>query len=252
MVVRSEPVESPLCPVDDWCWANGKGDALARLVPSDVALAMVDPTNVEPLHAAEEEAVSQATWKRRQDFRAGRAAARSALSRLGVLGVAIPRGTDGLPRWPDGFVGSISHCPGWGGAAVARLSDIAAIGLDIEVRRRVHSRLLGTVCTPSERAWMSASGTTLEAATIVFSAKEAVYKCVYPVLRARLAFSDVEIVADLSSGDLSAILPAWLPSAWRQLGGRFAFSPAHVATSFWAYPTRLNEWALPKECNSGG
>ena len=239
-MVPSEPVELTFNPADDWCWSAAQSGALARLVPPEVALAMVDPSDVEPLHAAEEEAVSRATWKRRQDFHAGRAAARSALRQLGVFDVAIPRGTDGLPMWPDGFVGSISHCPGWGGAAVARLSDLAAIGLDLEVRRRVHSRLLAAVCTPRERAWMSATGTTVETATLVFSAKEAVYKCVYPVTRAPLAFADVEIMADLSSGDLAATLPARLPPDWRQLAGRFAFCTAHVATSFWAYPTGVD------------
>jgi len=239
-VVPLEPAQLPLSPVDDWCWPSARGDGLARLVPPEVALAMVDPTDAEPLYAAEEEAVSRATLKRRQDFRAGRAAARSALRQLGVADVGIPRGADGLPRWPDGFVGSISHCPGRGGAAVARVTEVAAVGLDIEVRRRVHSRLVAAVSTPRERAWMSASGTTLEAATLVFSAKEAVYKCVYPVMRARLAFADVEIVADLSSGDLAATLPAQLPPAWRRLAGRFAFFTAHVATSFWVYPTAVD------------
>ena len=79
---------------------------------------------------------------------------------------------------------------------------------------------------------MEATGTTLETATLIFSAKEAVYKCVYPATRARLAFADVEIVVDLHSGDLVATLPARLPPEWRRLTGRFAFCKAHVATSF--------------------
>ena len=247
-MVPSEPVERPFTTADDsFTTADGQfaiaaerfspnceSPALEGLVPFEAALVMVDPTDVEPLHAVEEEAVSRATWKRRQDFRAGRAAARSALRRFGVLDVAIPRGPDRLPRWPDGFVGSISHCPGWCGAVAARRDVLSAIGLDIEVRRRVHSRLLATVCTPSEQAWMEATGTTLETATLIFSAKEAVYKCVYPATRARLAFADVEIVVDLHSGDLVATLPARLPPEWRRLTGRFAFCKAHVATSFWA------------------
>jgi 4'-phosphopantetheinyl transferase EntD len=234
-VVPSEPVEVPFPIADETCWPQPGSTALAALVPPEVALVMVDPRAVEPLHAAEEEAVAQATWKRRQDFRAGRAAARSALGRFGIFDVAIPRGQERLPMWPAGFVGSISHCPGWCGAAVARQSDLAAIGLDIEVRRRVHSRLFAAVCTPSERAWMEATGTSLETATLVFSAKEAVYKCVHSALRSPLGFADVEIVVDLSSGELVATLPARLPPEWRELKGRFAFSAAHVVTSFWAY-----------------
>jgi 4'-phosphopantetheinyl transferase EntD len=236
-VAAPEPVEaafSNATDADQWCLPGSQGWALAALVPAGVALVMVDPRDVEPLHAAEEEAVSQATWKRRQDFRAGRAAARAALRRFGLLDVTIPRGTDRLPMWPAGFVGSISHCPGWGGAAVARRSDLAAIGLDIEVRGRVHSRLLATVCTPAEQAWMAGTGTSLETATLVFSAKEAVYKCVHPATKTRLAFADVEIAVDLSSGQLAATLPARLPPEWRQLSGRFAFCAAHVVTSFWA------------------
>jgi 4'-phosphopantetheinyl transferase EntD len=215
------------------CRARSSSATLATLVPPEVALAMVDPEDVEPLHAAEEGAVSQASWKRRQDFRAGRAAARSALKRFGVLDVAIPRGADRLPMWPPGFVGSISHCPGWCGAAVARRRDLTAIGLDIEVRRRVHGGLIAAICTTTEQAWMSGTGTSLETPTLVFSAKEAVYKCVHPATGARLAFADVEIVVDLSARELAATLPAWLPPEWRQLTGRFAFSTGHVVTSFW-------------------
>lgn len=208
---------------------------LAQLLPAEVALEVIDPSTVETvgaLHVEEETAVARATEKRRQEFRAGRAAARAALGRFGVVGATIPRGADRLPIWPDGFVGSISHCPGWCAAAVARRHDLAAIGLDIEVRRRVRRELHTTLCTPAELAWMAIGDGGVETATLLFSAKEAVYKCVYPTTRARLAFTDVEVAVDLRSGGLEAFLPDRLPSVWRRLAGRFALEPGHVITAF--------------------
>jgi 4'-phosphopantetheinyl transferase EntD len=56
--------------------------------------------------------VARATEKRRREFTAGRECARAALAGLGLAAVPILRGYRGAPQWPDGVVGSITHCPG--------------------------------------------------------------------------------------------------------------------------------------------
>jgi 4'-phosphopantetheinyl transferase EntD len=231
----AHPFGASPTPIDQLLHGVSPSPALAQLLPAGVALEVIDPSlfeTVDTLHVEEETAVTAATEKRRQEFRVGRAAARAALGRFGVVGATIPRGADRLPIWPDGFVGSISHCPGWCAAAVARRRDFAAIGLDVEVRRRVRPELHTTLCTPTELAWMAIGDRGAETATLLFGAKEAVYKCVYPMTRARLAFTDVEVAVDLPSGALEAFLPDRLPSAWRRLAGRFALEPGHVISVF--------------------
>lgn len=210
--------------------AVGPGAGRSELFPPVVALAEADPATAAALAACEEPAVRGASPQRRQEFRAGRAAARAALAALGAPGVVLPRGKSRWPAWPVGFVGSISHCPGLCVAAVARSADCRAIGLDAEVRRRVGCRLHERVCTPREAAWMEAEGHADETATLLFSAKEATYKCLNPLTGVRLGFADVELTVDLDAGTFLAVVSADIPDDLSRLSGRFAFEEHHVLT----------------------
>ena len=89
--------------------------------------------------------------KRRQEFRAGRCCARRALAELGVEACAIPSGPDRAPDWPDGIVGSISHCEDHAVAVVARQDACRGIGVDLEARDRVGADVWSQIATGSER-----------------------------------------------------------------------------------------------------
>lgn len=203
----------------------------AELFPAGVALAESDPATAEALDACEEPAVHGASVARKEEFRAGRAAARAALGTLGAPGAVLPRGKGRWPAWPAGFVGSISHCPGLCVAAVARSADFRALGLDVEVRRRVRARLYERVCTPAEVAWMAAGGHAEETATLLFSAKEATYKSLNPLTGVHLGFGDVEVTVDLDAGTFLATVSADIPEALSRLPGRFSFEDGHVLTA---------------------
>src|SRR5699024_2591462 len=71
------------------------------------------------LFPAEAEAIGNALPKRRAEFTAGRWCARQALTELGLPPTPVERGDHGSPCWPDGVVGSITHCDGYRPAAVA-------------------------------------------------------------------------------------------------------------------------------------
>lgn len=201
----------------------------SELFPPSVALAEADTGTLGPPNPVEEQEVRGASPRRQEEFRAGRAAARAALAALGRPGVVLPR-VGRRPLWPSGFVGSISHCPGLCVAAAALERDFRAVGLDVEVRRRVRAHLHDKVCTPVERAWMTAGGHGEETATLLFSAKEATYKCLNPLTGARLAFRDVEVTVDLDSGTFVATVSAAVPSGLSRLLGRFAFEENHLLT----------------------
>src|SRR5450631_452976 len=83
---------------------------LASLFKDSVSTACGDPTRAQSALFPEEEAlVSDASPSRRLEFLEGRACAHAALRRLGYDEAPILRGKARQPRWPSGFVGSISH-----------------------------------------------------------------------------------------------------------------------------------------------
>jgi 4'-phosphopantetheinyl transferase EntD len=126
-------------------------------------------------------------------FALGRAAARDALRQLGVDAVAIGRGTGGEPLWPAGVVGAISHSRDLAVAVAARRADYVGLGLDVEeLARGLPVRAARLVCRPSEMAWIE-EGSATERLTMLFSAKEAIFKALYPIERVWLDFADADL-----------------------------------------------------------
>lgn len=143
----------------------------------------------------EEEAVlgPNVTARRRFYFALGRAAARDALADLGVAPIAIRRGPAGEPVWPDGVVGAITHTGDLAVAIVGWQTDYAGLGVDLErLSPGLSARAARLVCTPAERAWIGEEVQT-HRGTMLFSAKEAVFKALFPIERIWLGFSDAEL-----------------------------------------------------------
>ena len=136
----------------------------------------------------------RAAERRRRLFALGRAAARDALAELGIAAVAIGRGAAGEPLWPPGIVGAISHNAAVAVAVVGRRTDYLGLGVDVEERGRgLSERAMRMVCRPSEAAWVDDGGFRSERLLMLFSAKEAVFKAVFPVERVWLGFGDAEL-----------------------------------------------------------
>jgi enterobactin synthetase component D len=135
--------------------------------------------------------------RRRSEFAQGRACLHGLLEEMGE-NKKVGSAEDRSPVWPDGFVGSLSHSDVWIWGCVARQSDLLSIGIDTE---RVASSTLrqdvqDTVATDSEWSLVRQSGLTPEEAfTLVFSAKEAFYKCWHPLVKTYFDFFDVQVVA---------------------------------------------------------
>jgi len=133
--------------------------------------------------------------KRLADFSSGRYCAMQALEQLGIEDAVIPICEDRAPIWPEGIVGSISHCDSLTGAIVAKSSDHVSIGLDIEEIGRVTPDLWDLVFTEKERKYLfglSKSEIELKS-TAIFSIKESFYKFQYPLTKTFLDFLDVEV-----------------------------------------------------------
>ena len=170
--------------------------------------------------------------RRRTDFAIGRAAAHRALGALGLAAAVVGRGERGDPLWPAGVVGSITHASGVAVAAVAARQHTAGIGVDLEVVDPSRlSSIASYVCLPDELTWVDGSLVRL---TMLFSAKEAVYKALYPTIQAILEFTDVRL-AWLSPAAFEATLlrPAGPYQAGLVIPGRCNTDDGRVFTGAW-------------------
>ena len=80
----------------------------------------------------EEPLIARSVAKRRNEFITVRHCARLALGELGFPPVPILKGDKGEPCWPDGVVGSLTHCAGYRGAVVGRGAAVRSVGVDAE------------------------------------------------------------------------------------------------------------------------
>ena len=146
-----------------------------------------------------EEAVhlAQAVPKRVREFAAGRLCARRALAEFGIVDCPIRVAGDRQPIWPEAMVGSITHTAGFCAAVAAERQYTHALGLDSEVAGDVIVELWPRICAPIEIEWVESLPAPQRpaAVTLIFSAKEAFYKCQYSVVGERLNFHDVSVEA---------------------------------------------------------
>ncbi len=169
---------------------------IEALFPPGVAAAELRlPGDASLLDPAEAVFVARAIPKRVGEFTAGRLCARSALARFGIERFALRAGVDRQPIWPEGIVGSITHTAGFCAAVAGPRAEFAALGLDTERAASVEPKLWRSILIAAEIDWIESlpSATQASAATLVFSAKEAFYKCQYPCTGERLSFHDVEV-----------------------------------------------------------
>jgi enterobactin synthetase component D len=152
-------------------------------------------TELIPLPAA----LADAIPKRQVQFRAGRYCAMKAMEALGpsYAGRSVARAASGAPLWPDGLVGSITHTDDFASAAVALRADAAALGIDTErIMTEPRARNVGRmIAWPSELGHARSAGLSrLEGMTLVFSAKESIFKCLHGLVGCYFDFHDVRIV----------------------------------------------------------
>jgi 4'-phosphopantetheinyl transferase EntD len=208
----------------------------------------------EELFQGEIELLRGAVASRRREFAAGRAAARQALGDFGLPPGPILAHSDRSPHWPTDFVGSISHCANYCAAVVGQKSQIRGLGLDVEPDSPLPYEILNLVCRYDERINFSTlKGDPGAWAKLTFCAKEAFYKCYYPITGSFLDFLDVSVcftqVCENGSGTFSVILrdaskPAF-PNGFHLSGRWFA-----ARGLIFAGATLSDAKAVKSPCNS--
>src|SRR6478752_541227 len=169
---------------------------LAGVLPGVDSLAAAeiydDPPDLAPL-PEEEPLIAKSVAKRRNEFITVRHCAREALGDLGAQPVPILKGEQGEPCWPDGIVGSLTHCEGYRGAAVAKNDKVRSVGIDAEPHDMLPKGVLDAISLPVERTELRVMPGGLYWDRILFCAKEATYKAWFPVTRRWLGFEDAHI-----------------------------------------------------------
>lgn len=197
--------------------ADAGGDGfLGALLPEDVAVSelFTDPADLV-LFPEEARVVAGAVTARRREFTTVRHCARAALARIGVAPQPIlpvrgaPAWAARAPGWPEGVVGSMTHCDGYRAAAVARRTAVASVGVDAEPNLPVPEGVSELTTLPEERDvldGLAATDASIAWDRLLFSAKESVFKAWYPLTGRWLDFHECVIVPDPARGTFTATL----------------------------------------------
>lgn len=206
---------------------------VAALFPPDTGVGACVIGQAGPMPGVEAAAMARAVPARRAEFAAGRHAARQAMVRLGLPAQPVPMGEDRAPLWPAGVTGSITH-HGALALAVACRAGTRTLGLDAEPDEDLPGDLLDQICDSDERDWIAGCDRPLRWARLVFAAKEAAYKCQYPLSRTLFGFDAMTVRVDPVAGTLAArfLRPVAPFAAGRVLHGRFAFAGGLVIAGF--------------------
>ena len=157
-----------------------------------------DPKELAPL-PEEESLIARSVAKRRSEFVTVRYCARQALVDLGMEPVPILKGEKGEPRWPDGVVGSLTHCEGFRGAAVGRSEEVRSLGIDAEPHGVLPDGVLDAISLAAERDQLQVLPAGVHWDRMLFCAKEATYKAWFPLTRRWLGFEDAHITFDVDA-----------------------------------------------------
>ena len=180
---------------------------------------------------------------RRAEYSSGRRVAHAALRQLGASNVAVAK-RDRVPVWPEGVVGAIAHSQDLACALVARHRRFLGVGLDIALENRVGAKTAKRVLDVSERSLVADEN----GYTLLFSAKEAIYKATNPATGEYLGFRDVRLrlrggnVFEASATKPCASAPLLLAGT-----GRYLRAYGHWLTMFVIERSRRGGKGLPRE-----
>jgi enterobactin synthetase component D len=183
------------------------------------------------------EKMDRAVPKRKAEYVAGRFCAAHAMrALLGGFDHSLHPSSSGPPVWPDGLVGSITHTRGFAAAAIARIGDARGLGIDTEriMAEEVMREVATAICAAGERFSPRTGLSETAYATLVFSAKESVFKCIHPLVRKMFWFQDARVeIVDPAEGRFRATLLIDLDTEFRAgavLDGHYRIARPYVHT----------------------
>ena len=197
-------------------WASEPVGETSRLTPSERRIAQ----RFGPLRLA--------------TFAAGRRAARKALRQPGTT---IERGEHGQPIWPAGAAGSITHtneialavC--WPSGSTSHSA--RSVGVDLENIAAVSPESRQQICSQTELSAVASDLKldTVVALALIFSAKEAAYKAVFPLFEEFVGYRQARIkVKEAERFEIRFDRSLRTAAANPQLAGYYWVDGKHVLT----------------------
>jgi 4'-phosphopantetheinyl transferase EntD len=226
--------------------------AARRLLGPSVSVGYAHPAlgDAADLLPAELPCTAGMVPQRRNEFAAGRAAVRMATMADGSEPFAVPMGVDRAPVWPTGIIGSIAHSSDICLAAISRSKRYAAIGIDIEPDVPLPPDIAAEVVHEGDGLELESGAAPLAQHyhVEVFSAKEAAYKCQFPLTGSVLGFDALSIRLMPQSHSFVARFEESVGSfrAGDTLDGSYALIGDHVLTVA-SIPTERLEKLISRE-----
>ncbi|WP_371171516.1 4'-phosphopantetheinyl transferase family protein [Aliiroseovarius sp. 2305UL8-7] len=180
--------------------------------------------------------------KRKIEFILGRYCAKKAMAHFDrdYENCSLSVRKDRSPDWPSGIVGSITHSDRYICAVAAQSADLSGLGVDCEAiiahetARNIHKHIV----QPAEWALYAHSPSRLDLAefvTLIFSAKESIFKCYFRHIGKHFYFKDASIDGiDFDSGLFSFTFTSDLNETFNKNfhgTGSFTKTQDHIATA---------------------
>ena len=160
---------------------------------------------------------------RQSEFLGGRWCARECLREHAPETADAPIGVGAHrePLWPDGIVGSIAHTSPYVLAATAFRGTAQSIGLDVALwlDDGATDRIGASIAMPGElNSLIDSNGWSMaRRLTLVFSAKELIYKALYPLVQCPFGFEHARLSRIVPDGATSGRFEAHLTMALKNL-----------------------------------
>lgn len=190
------------------------------------------------------DSVRRSVHKRQAEFFFGRFAARDALNWSKLADAHVSIGVQGEPIWPPGAAGSITHTKGLAMAtAIAMDSGTRGVGIDVEhvLDEQACQAVSSSVVDPEELDYLR--GITdlplSSVLTLVFSAKESLYKGAHSSVRRLFDFSAARVSAlDAHDGHVALTLTESISTDFvrgQRCRVEFVLLPANRVLTYFAW-----------------
>lgn len=149
--------------------------------------------------------IKRSVVKRQAEYLASRYLVYRAAESQGIKPFELKSDPDRVPLWPAALQGSLSHCDGYAVIALTSAKNLIP-GVDIEryMADKLAHELQHQIMTPAESDLISQFPLPFSRlVTLIFSAKESLYKALFPTHRQFMDFHSAEVCQlDLNAGVL--------------------------------------------------
>lgn len=196
---------------------------------------------VDELTPVEKSQIGDVCGKRYAEFAAGRSQARQLIAALTGVAETLKIGDFRQPLWPRSVTGSISHSDNYCAVAVAPISVLDGLGIDVEPFEELDADVAEVVLTDSELAATAANDKARiqsgrealggKAHKLIFSIKEAIYKCCYPQVQAFIDFKQCNVTLDTDLCEYRAVIDCHNSSGapvHMEISGKWLIESGHI------------------------